>query len=250
MPKLLLNCDIGESFGAWRMGLDAEVMPYIDCANIACGFHASDPGTMRRTVALAAEHSVRIGAHPAYPDLVGFGRRSMACSPQEIEDMVLYQVGALDGLCRAQGQQVRYVKPHGAMYQDMMRDPAKLAAVLRAVASYGGVLPLMLMSTADNSAAQRLADEHGVALLFETFADRAYDRAGYLVARSEPGAVHHDSEVIVAQAIALARGDALAASDGSALRLRSDTLCVHGDNAGSVAAVRRIREALQALEQA
>ncbi|MBF2937145.1 LamB/YcsF family protein, partial [Pseudomonas aeruginosa] len=149
MNSLLLNCDIGESFGAWSMGLDAEVMPLIDCANIACGFHAGDPGTMRRTVALAVEHGVRIGAHPGYPDLVGFGRRSLACSAQEVEDLLLYQIGALDGLCRAQGERVRYVKPHGALYQDMMRDPAILAAVLRALAAYDRTLPLMLMSTRD-----------------------------------------------------------------------------------------------------
>ncbi|MFL9812544.1 LamB/YcsF family protein [Stutzerimonas sp. VN223-3] len=250
MKNPLLNCDIGESFGAWTMGLDAEVMPYIDCANIACGFHASDPGTMRKTVALAAEHGVRIGAHPAYPDLVGFGRRSMACTPQEVEDMLLYQIGALEGICRAHGQRVSYVKPHGAMYQDMMRDPARLRAVMQAVARYDRQLPLMLMSTADNGAPLRMAEEFGLTLWFETFADRAYDNAGYLVSRSLPGAVHHDSEVIVRQALTLARGEPLQASDGSALRLASDTLCVHGDNAGSVAAVRRIREALRELEQA
>ncbi|WP_028239310.1 5-oxoprolinase subunit PxpA [Stutzerimonas azotifigens] len=250
MKNLLLNCDIGESFGAWSMGLDAEVMPYIDCANIACGFHASEPGTMRRTVALAAEHEVRIGAHPAYPDLVGFGRRSMACTPQEIEDMLLYQIGALEGICQAHGQRVSYVKPHGALYQDMMRDPARLRAVMQAVAHYDRQLPLMLMSTADNAAPLCMAGEFGLTLWFETFADRAYDGAGYLVSRSLPGAVHHDSEVIVRQAVTLARGEPLQASDGSALRLTSDTLCVHGDNAGSVAAVRRIREALSELETA
>ncbi|HFD3925714.1 TPA: 5-oxoprolinase subunit PxpA, partial [Pseudomonas aeruginosa] len=183
MNNLLLNCDIGESFGAWRMGLDAEVMPLIDCANIACGFHAGDPGTMRRTVALAVEHGVRIGAHPGYPDLVGFGRRSLACSAQEVEDLLLYQIGALDGLCRAQGTRVRYVKPHGALYQDMMRDPAILAAVLRALAAYDRTLPLMLMSTRDNTAARALGAAHGIELWFEAFADRAYDGAGYLVSR-------------------------------------------------------------------
>lgn len=247
MKRLLLNCDIGESFGAWTMGLDAEVMPFIDCANVACGFHASDPQTMRRTVALAAEHDVTVGAHPAYPDLVGFGRRSMACSPDEVENILLYQIGALDGICRAEGTQVRYVKPHGALYNDMMRKPELLRAVMKAVIAYSPSLPLMLMSTRDNSAAQAVADELGVTLWFEVFADRAYDAAGMLVSRAVPGAVHHDAETVVAQAISLARGDALTASDGSALRLRADTLCVHGDNAGSVAAVQRIRQALERL---
>ncbi|ARU87720.1 5-oxoprolinase subunit PxpA [Pseudomonas sp. M30-35] len=247
MSRLLLNCDIGESFGAWRMGLDAEVMPFIDCANIACGFHASDPSIMRRTVALAVAHQVRIGAHPAYPDLVGFGRRSMACSPQEIEDMLLYQIGALEGICRAEGTQVSYVKPHGAMYNDMMRNPDSLRAVMQAVARYNPELPLMLMSTRDNSASQRLADEIGIKLWFEVFADRAYDAAGMLVSRAKPGSVHHQAETIIKQATDLATGTALIAEDGSALQLRADTLCVHGDNAGSVAAVEKIRAALKAL---
>lgn len=247
MSRLLLNCDIGESFGAWTMGLDAEVMPHIDCANIACGFHASDPSIMRRTVALAVGHGVRIGAHPAYPDLAGFGRRSMACSAQEVEDMLLYQIGALDGICRAEGSRVSYVKPHGALYNDMMRKPELLRAVMRAVRLYDPGLPLMLMSVRDNGAAEALAREEGIALWFETFADRAYDGDGFLVARSLPGAVHHDSEQVIAQAVALASGQALTASDGSALILRADSLCVHGDNASSVAAVQRIRETLDGL---
>ncbi|MBE1188171.1 5-oxoprolinase subunit PxpA, partial [Escherichia coli] len=146
MNNLLLNCDIGESFGAWRMGLDAEVMPLIDCANIACGFHAGDPGTMRRTVALAVEHGVRIGAHPGYPNLVGFGRRSLACSAQEVEDLLLYQIGALDAFCRSLGTQVAYVKPHGALYNDLVGDDELLRAVLDACAAYRKGLPLMVLA--------------------------------------------------------------------------------------------------------
>ncbi|RJX81221.1 5-oxoprolinase subunit PxpA [Pseudomonas sp. LS-2] len=244
MGRLLLNCDIGESFGAWTMGLDAEVMPYIDCANIACGFHAGDPSVMRKTVALALTHNVTIGAHPAYPDLVGFGRRSMACSSQEIQDLLHYQIGALDGVCRAQGGRVSYVKPHGAMYNDMMANPTQLRAVIEGIARYNPELPLMLLAMRDNTAAQAMADEFGVTLWFEAFADRAYDSAGRLVSRSLPGAVHHDPEIIIAQALTLARGEALIASDGSELLLNADTLCVHGDNASSIAAVQRIRLAL------
>ena len=248
VKRLLLNCDMGESFGSWRMGRDAEVMPYIDCANIACGYHAGDPGTMRRTVALALQHGVAIGAHPAYPDLVGFGRRSMACSNDEIRDLLHYQIGALQGICKALGGQVAYVKPHGALYNDMMADPLKLRAVLEAMAAYDSGLPLMLMATADNSAAQALGDEIGVPLWFEAFADRAYTASGHLRSRSLPGAVHHDSALVVEQALRLARGYALVADDGSALRLQASTLCVHGDNDSSVAAVRQIRQALDALE--
>ncbi len=250
MNRLLLNCDIGESFGNWTMGLDAEIMPFIDCANIACGFHAGDPSIMRKTVSLALANGVQIGAHPAYPDLVGFGRRSMACTPQEIQDLLHYQIGALDGICRAQGSRVSYVKPHGAMYNDMMANPEQLRAVIQAVAAYDRQLPLMLMATRDNSAAQALGYEYGVSLWFEAFADRAYDSAGRLVSRQLPGAVHHDPEKIIEQALIIARGDNLIASDGSALHLQANTLCVHGDNASSVAAVRRIREALNQQAQA
>ncbi|MBC3423508.1 MULTISPECIES: 5-oxoprolinase subunit PxpA [unclassified Pseudomonas] len=246
--RLLLNCDMGESFGNWRMGLDAEVMPFVDCANIACGYHAGDPGTMRRTVALALQHGVTIGAHPAYPDLVGFGRRSMACSDDEIRDLLHYQIGALDGICKVLGGRVAYVKPHGALYNDMMADPQKLRAVLEAVAAYDADLPLMLMATADDSAAQALGDEIGVPLWFEAFADRAYTASGHLVSRRLPGAVHHDPALVVEQAVRLARGEALVANDGSALRLNAATLCVHGDNESSVAAVRQIRQALDALQ--
>jgi len=245
VSRLLLNCDIGESFGSWTMGLDAEVMPFIDCANIACGFHAGDPSIMRKTVALALEQGVQIGAHPAYQDLVGFGRRSMACSAQELQDILHYQIGALDGICKVQGGRVSYVKPHGAMYNDMMANPVQLRAVVQAVAAYDRDLPLMLMATRDNAAAQQIGDEYGVTLWFEAFADRAYDSAGRLVSRQLPGAVHHDPQTIIEQALTIARGGELIASDGSALILRANTLCVHGDNASSVAAVQRIRQALQ-----
>ena len=248
MSRLLLNCDIGESFGAWTMGLDAEVMPFIDCANIACGFHASDPQIMRRTVALARQHDVRIGAHPAYPDLVGFGRRSMACSASEIENLVLYQLGALSGLCRAEGTEVRYVKPHGALYNDMARKPEIFAAVARAVRAFDPDLPLMTLATRETDTIRQQAEQQGIKLWFEAFADRAYDSEGRLVSRSEPGAVHHDPELIIDQARLIATGQPLIASDGSELVLQADTLCVHGDNEESIAAVRRIREMLGTLE--
>ena len=244
MGRLLLNCDIGESYGAWTMGMDAEVMPFIDCANVACGFHAGDPSVMRETVSLALANDVTIGAHPAYPDLVGFGRRSMACSPQEIHDLLHYQIGALDGICRAQGGRVHYVKPHGAMYNDMMANPVQLRAVIEGIARYDAKLPLMLLAMRDSSAAQAIADEFGVQLWFEAFADRGYDAQGRLMPRQQPNAVHHDPEIIIAQAMTLARGEPLIASDGTALRLTPHTLCVHGDNASSIAAVQRIRQAL------
>ncbi|HDZ58285.1 MAG TPA: LamB/YcsF family protein [Pseudomonas xinjiangensis] len=247
MKKPLLNCDMGESFGAWNMGLDEQVMPFVDCANIACGFHASDPVVMRRTVDLARQHDVRIGAHPSYPDLAGFGRRSMDCTLQEVENMLLYQIGALDGICAAEGVRVSYVKPHGALYNDMMRRPELLRAVMQAVSRYDPSLPLMLLARRDNSEALAIADEFGLSLMFEAFADRAYDPQGYLLGRAVPGAVHHDADLILTQALTLARAEPLTASDGSELRLHADTLCVHGDNPESVAVVRQIASALAEL---
>ncbi|MDR5875798.1 5-oxoprolinase subunit PxpA [Vreelandella gomseomensis] len=250
MTLPLLNCDMGESFGNWSIGLDDEVMPFVDCANIACGYHASDPHVMRRTVRLAAKHKVRIGAHPGYPDLMGFGRRSMACSPGEVEDMVLYQMGALAGICQAEGTQLSYVKPHGAMYNDMAANPALLEGVMRAVRAFDARLPLMVMATAAPEPHRELADKLGLTLWFETFADRAYEANGHLASRRLPDAVHHDQATIVDQAVMLAKGESLTALDGTALSLPCDTLCVHGDNPESVAAVRAIREAFNALESA
>jgi len=246
MKTLLLNCDMGESFGAWTMGMDEEVMPHIDCASIACGFHAGDPSVMRHTVELAVRHGVRIGAHPAYPDLAGFGRRSMNCTPREIEDLLHYQIGALDGICRAQGTRVSYVKPHGALYNDMMRDPDLLHAVMRAVSAYNADLQLVLLARRDNSAAQTMAGQYGLGLLFEAFADRAYDAEGHLMSRKLPGAVHLKHETVVAQALDIAAGRPLTATDGRSLLLQADTLCVHGDNPAALVAIRQIRAGLQA----
>ena len=249
MNSLLLNADMGESFGPWVMGLDNEVMPHVDLANIACGFHASDPDVMRRTVRMAAEHDVGIGAHPAYPDLVGFGRRSMACSVAEIENMVLYQVGALAAICRAEGTELRYVKPHGALYNDMARKPDIFSAVAGAIKAYDTSLPLMTLATRDTSRIRELAREQGITLWFEAFADRAYDGDGRLVSRAQPGAVHHDPDIILDQARRIASGQPLTASDGTDLILDADTLCVHGDNAESVASVRAIRQMLNTLSE-
>ncbi|NMT64453.1 5-oxoprolinase subunit PxpA [Marinobacter orientalis] len=249
MKPILLNADMGESFGPWVMGLDHQVMPHVDLANIACGFHASDPDVMRRTVRMAAEHSVGIGAHPAYPDLIGFGRRSLACSPTEIENLVLYQIGALAAICRAEGIGIRYVKPHGALYNDMAHRPEIFSAVARAMQAYDPEIPLMTLATRDTSAIRELALEHDITLWFEAFADRAYDGDGRLVSRTELGAVHHDPDVIIEQARRIASGHPLTASDGTDLILTVDTLCVHGDNEESVASVRAIRQMLNRLHR-
>lgn len=239
--RILLNCDMGESFGAWRMGDDVHSMPLVDQANLACGFHAGDPLTMRRAVELAVRHGVSIGAHPAYPDLSGFGRRSLACSAEEVHAMVLYQIGALDAFCRSLGTQVAYVKPHGALYNDLVGDDELLRAVLDACAAYRKGLPLMVLALADNGRELELADEADVPLLFEAFADRAYLPDGRLAPRRLGGAVHHDPQRVIEQALAIARGEAFPDYDGNPLRLTADSLCVHGDNPQSLAVLRRLR---------
>ncbi|MES2820717.1 MAG: 5-oxoprolinase subunit PxpA [Pseudomonadota bacterium] len=246
MKRILLNCDMGESFGVWTLGDDAHAMPLIDQANLACGFHASDPMTMQRTVELAVEHGVSIGAHPAYPDLLGFGRRSMACSPEEVTALVLYQIGALDAFCRAAGTRLAYVKPHGALYNELVRNDALFIAVLEACARYRQDLPLMTLALTDNSRELQLADESDVPLLFEAFADRAYLADGQLAPRRLSGAVHQDPQRILDQGMAIARGEPFPDIDGKPLQLQADSLCVHGDNPESLSALRRLRAQLDA----
>ena len=242
--RILLNCDMGESFGAWTMGDDLLAMPLIDQANLACGFHAADPLTMQRTVALAMQYGVSIGAHPSYPDLPGFGRRHMACTPEEVTALVLYQLGALDAFCRAAGTRVAYVKPHGALYHDLLRDDALFVAMLEACVTYRQGLPLMVLALADNRRELQLADQVDVPLMFEAFADRAYLADGQLAPRRLQGAVHQEPQRILEQGLAIAQGEAFADIDGKPLRLTADSLCVHGDNAESLAVLRRLRAAL------
>lgn len=238
---------MGEGFGAWRMGDDEHAMPLIDQANLACGFHAGDPLIMQHSVLLARQHGVAIGAHPSYPDLQGFGRRHLSCTPDEVMALVLYQLGALDAFCRAAGAQVAYVKPHGALYNDLVRDDALMIAVLTACARYREGLPLMVLARADNDRERRLAKAVGVPLLFEAFADRAYLADGQLAPRRLAGAVHHEPQRILDQALAIAAGEPFADLDGKPLRLEADSLCVHGDNAESLAVLRRLRAQLDAL---
>ncbi|MCC5796661.1 MAG: 5-oxoprolinase subunit PxpA [Methylophaga sp.] len=245
--KLLLNCDMGESLGLWSMGLDEQAMPLIDMANIACGFHASDPLTMNRTVLLAKQSAVKIGAHPSYPDLVGFGRRSMQLRAEEIISLIHYQVGALAGICQAHQLQVSYVKPHGALYNDMMRDQAILKAVMQAIASYDSNLPLMLLAKGDNHAEQQMADALGIKLLFEAFADRAYDDHGLLLSRDIAGAVLDDPQRILDQAMLLATEGKVVSHSGQRLSIQADTLCVHGDNPESLKVLQQLRKQLNTV---
>lgn len=245
---LKLNCDLGESFGAWSMGLDADIMPLIDQANIACGMHASDPDTLLRTVRLAQQHGVEIGAHPGYPDKQGFGRRPMGLSADQVYATVLYQIAAIAGVAQAQGAQVGYVKPHGALYHAMMNDEPTRRAIYQAVSDYPTPLALVMLANPNRT---HFVDEvasgdyPGLTLRFEAFADRAYADNGQLLARDQPGAVHQHLDAIVAQAKTIAEQQQVTTATGNTIALAADTLCVHGDNQAALAAVKAIRHMLQ-----
>ncbi|CCQ09259.1 Lactam utilization protein LamB [Pseudoalteromonas luteoviolacea B = ATCC 29581] len=238
-----LNCDLGESFGAWTMGLDEHVMPHIDAANIACGFHAGDPDVMANTLVLTKQHNVKIGAHPSYPDKQGFGRRSMKLKPQELIHCLHYQIAALEGMAKVQGLTLDYVKPHGALYNDMMDDVAILKTVMQAVSSYPSPLKLMILATKEQKAHRHLAEQYGLPLYFEAFADRLYTDEGKLVARTKPNAVH-DKETMLEQVKSLSQSGYVVTENGKKLYLTADTLCVHGDNSAAVREIQAINALL------
>ena len=238
--KIDLNCDLGESFGAYTLGSDAAIMPYITSANVACGFHAGDPAVMDATVRLCAAHGVRVGAHPSTPDLQGFGRREMALSTDEAETLVLYQVGALAAFCRAHGVDLVHVKPHGALYNQAARDPALAAAVARGVRRFSRELALVGLA---GSALVAAASEAGLKALNEGFPDRAYNPDGSLRSRKLPGAVLDDPAQVAANAVRLER-DGIVTPSGA---IRLDTLCLHGDNPIAVEAAKAVRQALEKI---
>ena len=232
-----LNADVGESYGPWVLGDDEAVLDVVTSANVACGFHAGDPVTLLRTVTAAAERGVAIGAQVSYPDLVGFGRRDMELTAAEIEADVLYQIGALAGLARAAGAEVRYVKPHGALYNRAARDPSVATAIATAVQRYGG-LPLLLLAGSPGAAA--------TGALGECFADRAYTPEGRLVSRREPGAVLTDPDEVVARAVRMATERSVVAVDGSTVPVEAVSICLHGDTPGAATLARRTRAGLEA----
>jgi UPF0271 protein len=240
--KIDLNCDIGESFGAWTMGQDAGVLEHVSSANIACGFHAGDPETMRRTVALAARAGVAIGAHVSLPDLQGFGRREMRVSTDEVYAMTLYQIGALAGFVRAAGAALHHVKPHGALYTMAARDGALADAIACAVHDFDATMILVGLA---GSELPRAGTRHGLAVAHEAFSDRNYESDGSLTPRREAGAVIQAIEQAVAQALALARGERIATRQGPRIAIRADTLCVHGDRTHAATFARRLRESLE-----
>lgn len=237
-----LNCDLGESFGSWKMGADEDIMPLIDAANVACGFHASDPVIMQYTVALALKHGVSIGAHPGYPDLVGFGRRSMKCSSHEIQSFVIYQCGALEAMCKVNGTKLDYVKPHGALYNDMMKDEEVFTSIAKAISKYNKNLKLMILSTNNNAHYEALAKKYGIELFYEVFADRAYTDEGLLVARTQEGAVIESSDEIIKRIELLKKEGKLLALSGKKIDMQADYMCVHGDNQKAVDLVRALRK--------
>ena len=243
---LKLNCDLGEGFGIYRIGDDNKIMPYIDMANLACGFHASDPTHMLQSVRLAKTYGVEIGAHPSYPDLQGFGRRVMQMSPQEVEAMLLYQIGALDAMCRAEGTKVVYVKPHGALYNEMMRDLALFETVVRTLSLYENPLPLVLLSLPDTSKYEAIAEKYGISLRYELFADRNYTDEGRLVLRSETNAVIADIEEVAARTRMLLKEGVIESVGGKRLHLKADTLCVHSDTPTAQALVMTLRDIIDA----
>lgn len=242
--NIRLNCDMGESFGIWKMGYDEQIMPYIDMANLACGFHASDALTMNKSVALAKKYNVTIGAHPAYQDLVGFGRRSIRCSLEEIKSIILYQLGALNAFCKAHGTAISYVKPHGALYNDMMRDENIFKAILSAISSFDKNIKLMILSSPKNESYKHTALFYGINLLYEVFADRNYNDDGTLVSRMRDDAVIHD-ELEVAQRISTLKEKGYINSvNSNRLFLEVDSLCVHGDNEKALDFIKLLRKAL------
>lgn len=242
MPRVDLNCDLGESFGAWRLGADDEVLPHITSANIACGFHAGDPGVMARTVAAALVHGVALGAHPGLPDLVGFGRRTMDVSAAEAHDLVVYQVGALAAFAAAAGTRLQHVKPHGALYNMAAVRPELADAIARAVRAVDAGLALYVLAGSGMVAA---ADAAGLRAVAEVFADRNYNADGTLVSRRRPDALVDDVGQAVRRAVGMVREGRVRALDGTDVMLRADTICIHGDGPHAAEFAQKLRGALE-----
>ena len=244
--RIDLNSDVGESFGNYKLGLDEDVIPLISSANIACGFHAGDPAVMRRTIAIARDNGVAIGVHPGFPDLVGFGRRNLDASLEEIKDYVTYQIGALQAFAAAQGVKVQHVKPHGALYNMAVNDTAIWKAVAEAIAAVDSRLILFVLAGRDREKLETIGAEYGIRIAYEFFGDRAYNSDGSLVSRKEPGAVIHDSETVAEKILKMVIEGRVICQDGSEIELTADTICVHGDNPSALSLVKKIRETLQA----
>ena len=239
MKSIDLNCDMGESYGAWKMGADAEIMPLISSANIAAGFHAGDPGTIRKTVGIAVDNGVAIGAHPSLPDIMGFGRRTMKVSAQEIYDMVIYQAGAIEAFARAAGAKLHHVKCHGALYNMSAMDEELSDAIARAVRDLGGGVQLYALS---NSRMMEAGLRHGVKTVGEVFADRGYMDDGTLAPRGQPGGMIEDAAKSVAQVLSMVDDGIVVSLSGKRVPVSAGTLCLHGDQPGAVAFATALRD--------
>lgn len=242
MPTIDLNSDLGESFGQWCMGDDAAMLDIVTSANVACGFHAGDPAGILRTLRAAAAKGVTIGAHVAYPDLVGFGRRNMDIASFDLTADVIYQIGALQALATAAGTSVRYVKPHGALYNTIAHDTRQALAVIEAIRAVDARLVLVALA---GSPLIELARHEGLTCIAEAFADRAYTPTGALVSRREPGAVLHDAEQVAQRMLRLVQTGTVEAIDGSVTRIEADSICVHGDSPGAIQMAREVRQLLE-----
>jgi 5-oxoprolinase (ATP-hydrolysing) subunit A len=237
MKRIDLNCDMGESYGAWKMGADAELMPHISSANIACGFHGGDPGTIRKTVRLAIDHGVAIGAHPSLPDLQGFGRRAMKISPGEMYDLVVYQAGAVEAFARAAGSRLHHIKCHGALYNMAANDEGLAEAMVRAAKDVRAML--YVLSRSKN---YDIAKRMGVPVCAEVFADRGYSDDGTLAPRDKAGGMIEDADKAVAQALAMVEEGYVTSLGGKRVPVVADTLCLHGDQPGAAAFARALRK--------
>jgi UPF0271 protein len=240
--KVDLNSDLGESLGAWRMGDDPAMLDIVSSANVACGFHAGDPAGVLRTLHAAQQRDVVVGAHVSYPDLIGFGRRDMDVASADLVADIIYQIGALQGLASAANTKVRYVKPHGALYNRVACDKRQAGDVITAMRAIDASLVLVALA---GSALVTWAREQGLTVVAEAFADRAYMPTGALVARHERGAVLHDADLIAQRMLRLVCEGVIEAIDGSLVRIEADSICVHGDNGQAVAIARQVRTALE-----
>jgi len=240
--KIDLNSDLGESFGRYRIGMDEEVMKHITSANVACGWHAGDPIVMRKTVKLAKKYGVRVGAHPGYPDLMGFGRRYMALNKEEARNYVLYQIGALHAFAKAEGLKLQHVKPHGALYNAMVKDETLARGIIEGIADFDKKLIFVGLSL---SPPLEIAEEMGLKVAHEVFADRAYAPDGSLVPRSMEGSVIHNKDIIAERVISMVKDGGVKAINGEWIELKVDTICVHGDNPQAVEIAAHIRKVLK-----
>ncbi|WP_424768442.1 LamB/YcsF family protein [Paenibacillus sp. sgz302251] len=243
MNRIDLNCDLGESFGAYTLGLDEQVLPIVTSVNIACGYHAGDPGVMRRTVKLALENNVAIGAHPGLPDLIGFGRRNMEITPQDGYDMVLYQIGALDGFVKSEGGVMQHVKPHGALYNMAAKKRELAQAIAEAVYRYN---PELILFGLSGSQLIRAGEEIGLQTADEVFADRTYQSDGSLTPRNLPDAVITDHNQAISNVLRMVKEAAVQSQQGVDIKIKADTVCIHGDNAQALLLARQIRERCEA----